>query len=157
MLLDPGVFDGSSAIYPLSLVFFEELADQVFGFLAYVAPLRLRELVFGAQDFVVDGVHVLSAERLSAAEHDIENDAQTPHIDSESVGRVFYNLRGHIEGRADEGELFVLFSDGEIEDLREAKIDDFDFAVFLVFRVEKDVFWFQVSVDDFFGVHVAYG
>lgn len=106
----------------------EERANELFGFRRDLAPVFGVEGVLGPTDFAKEFSLVLFNEGRVAAEEDIDNDAEAPHVGLRVVGNAFENFGGHVA----RGAALCFQTVGAFDFLGETKVGNFDVGVALV-------------------------
>ena len=126
-------------------VYLHEAPDEVAGGGGEAEPLGGGKVEECLLDLGEDARGGGLRERGAAAEHDVEDDAEGPQVDSAAVSLglgVGEDLGGDVEGGATEG----LHEGGVVEGAGEAKVGELDDAG--VVEGEEDVLGLEVAVDD---------
>mmetsp|Transcript_23181 Transcript_23181/g.54206 ORF Transcript_23181/g.54206 Transcript_23181/m.54206 type:complete len:204 (-) Transcript_23181:881-1492(-) len=133
--------------HPLSCIPFQQLLDEGPGRRAEegrVARVRLENLKI--HFFLVLGV-----EGREANKHLVDENAQAPPVHCLAVSLLRQHLRGHVLRRPTEGVRRLLRSVADV--LGQAEVGQLDVTV----CGQKQVLWFQVTVDEAHGVQVLQG
>ena len=116
------------------------MLDQTLGVL--VESLGEDDLSF--QNLLIDGHRVLVVEGVDSSDHFVKQNTESPPVDGLSVTLVQQNLRGEVLWGSAQGV------GSSFDDLRESEIDQLEVSV----GGDHQVFWFEISVDNVFGVEV---
>lgn len=125
-------------------------ADQVFGFVGNGEPVFFSERKVSFHDFRINLLVCFPIERWITAKHDIKDHSSRPDI-----AFLVIVFRKHFRSNIVNCSVFLVHVLVLVEVLAGSKIDDFD-LVHVVLALQKDVFGFQISVDDFVIVAISH-
>mmetsp|Transcript_76339 Transcript_76339/g.166671 ORF Transcript_76339/g.166671 Transcript_76339/m.166671 type:complete len:320 (+) Transcript_76339:628-1587(+) len=138
---------------PIARVHLKEHPDEVFGVLGDVLPIGRVERKIANADLGKDLSISFTKEWWVAAEHDVHDDADAPHV-AELIVLARQDLRRHVVRRAglrlEKLAWFELARKTEIDDFEEILLDG-------VLGHEQEIFRFEISVANMVLVHVVDG